>query len=164
MDVDAGLVYAGTAAGTFTGLGHLEGRTVKASTLEGLTYDLIVAEGSITLPDGVTTTELEVGLPFFSTLTTLRPELVTQIGTAQGRKKHWNQLTIRVYCTAGRLTLNDEALDYPEGWDTDLPYTGDLHPKFHLGWDREGQVTIQTLDPLPCTILGVTGSIQLDDG
>src|SRR4030095_14825587 len=42
MNVDAGLTYAGTAAGTFTGLTHLEGFTVKAITEDGTVYDLVV--------------------------------------------------------------------------------------------------------------------------
>src|SRR4030095_13466052 len=55
MNVDAGLTYAGTAAGTFTGLTHLEGFTVKAITEDGTVYDLVVSGGSITLPAGATT-------------------------------------------------------------------------------------------------------------
>ena len=166
MNTDAGLTYAGAAAGTFTGLGHLEGLTVKVITADGTVYDLIVSEGAITLPDSATTTELEAGLHFTSTLQTLRPELATQIGTAQARPKHWNHVTLRVACTHGVILLNGEPVEYPEGITVtpDLAYTGDMHRKFNLGWDREGQLTVQTTEPKPCTILGITGAIQLDDG
>lgn len=165
-NTDASLFYAGAAAGTFTGLNHLEGLTVKAITEDGRVYDLVVTGGSITLPDGATATELEVGLHFTSSLQTLRPELATPIGTAQGRTKHWNHVTLRVACTHGVLTLNGEPVEYPEGVTVGPAalFTGDMHRKFNLGWDREGQLLIQTTEPKPCTILGITGAIQLDDG
>lgn len=165
-NTDASLFYAGAAAGTFAGLNHLEGLTVKAITLDGTVYDLVVVGGAITLPNAATTTELEVGLHFTSTLQTLRPELTTAIGTAQARIKHWNHVTLRVACTWGVLTLNGEPVEYPETITVGptAPFTGDMHRKFNLGWDREGQLTVQTTEPKPCTILGITGAIQLDDG
>ena len=166
MNTDAGLTYAGAAAGTFQGLSHLEGQAVKAITDDGIVYDLLVAGGSIVLPNGDTTTALEAGLHFTSTLRTLRPELSTAIGTAQARTKHWNHVTLRVACTHGVLLLNDEPAEYPEGTTVTnlLPYTGDMARKMNLGWDREGQITVQTTEPKACTILGITGAIQLDDG
>ena len=118
------------------------------------------------LPGGATTTELEAGLHFTSTLQTLRPELATAVGTAQARQKHWNHVTLRVLCTEGVLLLQGEPVDYPEGVTVGplTPYTGDMARKFNLGWDREGQLTVQTTEPKPCTILGITGAFQLDDG
>lgn len=168
MNTDAGLVYSGPAASTFSGLGHLEGLTVKAISAGDTVYDLVVAGGSITLPDSATATELEVGLHFASTLQTLRPELATNIGTAQARPKHWNHVSLRVVCTHGTVLLNGEPVQYPEEVAATVasltPYTGDMLRKMNLGWDREGQLTIQTTEPKPCTILGITGAIQLDDG
>lgn len=166
-NTDASLFYAGVSASVFTGLGHLEGMTVKAIDQDGTVYDLIVANGSVTLPGGATATELEVGLHFTATMQTLRPELATPAGTAQGRKKHWNHVTVRVACTHGTLTLNGEPIEYPEEFartvnPTNL-YTGDMFRKFNLGWDREGQLTIQRIEPKACTILGITGAIQIED-
>lgn len=164
MNTDAGLTYAGVAAGTFTGLGHLEGLPVLAITADGTVHALIVNEGAITLPDGATTTELEAGLEYTSTLQTLRPELQGREGTAQARRKRWQTVTPRVYCTRGRLLLNGVAiLEYPEGWDTDQDYTGDLARMPNFAWDREGQLTIQTTEPKPCTILALTGQLEMDD-
>jgi hypothetical protein len=172
MNTDAGLVYAGAAAGTFLGLGHLEGMTVKAITGDGTVYDLLVAGGSVSLPGGATATELEIGLHFTSTLQTLRPELQGPQGTAQARRKHWAHVTPRVYCTVGRLIIHTESaltpqepriLEYPEGSDPTVPYTGDLARHVNFGWNREGQITIQTTEPKPCTILALTGGLEMDD-
>lgn len=164
LNVDSGLVYAGAAAGTFSGLNHLDGKTVKAVDQDGTVYDLVVVGGSISLPDFAQATELEVGLHYTSTLRTLRPEIVSNAGTLQARRKHWDHVTARVYCTRGRLLLNEEvAVEYPETTDEAAPYTGDMQRMQPSGWDREGQLTIQTTEPKPCTILALTGALQTDD-
>lgn len=164
MNVDSGLVYAGAAAGTFSGLTHLDGMTVKAIDQAGTVYDLVVVGGSITLPGVAQATTLEVGLHYASTLKTLRPELQTPAGTLQARRKHWATVTPRVYCTRGRLLLNESlALEYPEGTDLTQSYTGDMARLPNFGWDREGQLTIQTTEPKPCTILALTGGLDIDD-
>ena len=63
FNTDAALIYAGAAAGTFTGAGHLEGLPVLAITEDGTVHALIVNEGAITLPDGATTTDSRWGWP-----------------------------------------------------------------------------------------------------
>lgn len=163
MNTDAGLVYSGAAASTFTGLDHLDGNTIKAIASDGTVYDLVVSGGSITLPGGASTTALEAGIHFISTVQTLRPELPTPAGSAQARIKHWNHVTARVYCTKGVLTLDGETMEYPLGTDLNATYTGDLLRKMNLGWNREGQLVIRTTEPKPCTILGLAGALQLED-
>lgn len=166
FNTDAALSYTGVAASTFGGLGHLEGLPVLAITEDGTVHALIVNEGAITLPDEATTTELEVGLEYTSTLQTLRPELQGPQGTAQGRRKRWQTVTLRVYCTRGRILLNGvSVLEYPEHWDTtlNLDYTGDMARIPDFGWSREGQLTFQTTEPKPCTILAATGQLEMDD-
>jgi hypothetical protein len=165
MNTDAGRLYAGPAVGTFSGLGHLEGLTVKVITDTGTVYDLLVAGGEVTLPNGVTTTSAEAGLYYQSTIQTLRPELAT--GIAQARKKHWNHVTLRVACTHGLLTLNGEPVEYPVEVagvvGVGNPYTGDMARKMNLGWGREGQHIVQRTEPKPVTVLGITGALQLED-
>lgn len=164
LNTDAALFYEGPASGTFLGLDHLDGLAVKAIDQDGTVYDLVVNGGGISLPAPTQATSLEVGLHFTSTLKTLRPELAGPAGTAQARRKRWATVTPRVYCTRGRLLLNGElSLEYPEGTDTTQSYTGDLARLPNFGWDREGQLTIQTLDPKPCTILALTGQLEMDD-
>ncbi len=164
LNVDSGLVYAGAAAATFTGLNHLDGKTVKAIDQDGVVYDLVVVGGSISLPVPAQATELEVGLHYVSTLKTLRPELQTPAGTLQARRKKWDHVTLRVYCTRGSLLLNEEvAVEYPETTDLTETFTGDMQRMQPFGWDREGQLTVQTTEPKPCTILALTGALQVDD-
>jgi hypothetical protein len=42
------------------------------------------------------------------------------------------------------------------------PITGDKRV-MNLGWDREGQITIQQTQPLPMTILGISGTLVTSD-
>lgn len=164
LNTDSALVYAGAAAGSFSGLGHLDGKTVKAIDQDGTVYDLVVVGDTISLPNLAQATELEVGLHYTSTLKTLRPELQGPAGTAQGRRKRWQTVTPRVYCTRGTLLLNETlALEYPEGTDLAQAYTGDMARLPNFGWDREGQLTIQTTEPKPCTVLALSGQLEMDD-
>jgi hypothetical protein len=163
MNLDAALTYSGVAADVFTGLNHLEGRMVRVVVANGDQYTLEVVGGSVTLPNGATTTSVEIGLPWAMTLVTVRPELSLPTGTAQGRRKRWNELTVRVYGTKGNVLLNSEALDYPEGTDTTDFFSGDMKRKTDFGWDRDGLVTVQRGDAKPCTITGITGGITVAD-
>jgi hypothetical protein len=131
---------------------------------DGTVHDLVVVGGAISLPVPAQATELEVGLHYVSTLRTLRPEILTQSGTLQARRKKWDHVTARLFCTRGRLLLNEEHLiEYPETTDETAPYTGDTQRMQPSGWDREGQLTVQTTEPKPCTILALTGALQTDD-
>jgi hypothetical protein len=164
LNTDAALVYEGVATGNFTGLTHLAGATVKAIDQEDTVYDLVVdGSGEVTLPGGASATRLEVGLHYTSTLETLRPELAGPQGTIQARRKHWSYTIARLYCTKSRLLWNGEfLLELPEGTPAG-DYTGDSARVTNLGWSREGILTLQTLDPLPATVLGISGALSVDD-
>jgi hypothetical protein len=164
LNTDSGLVYEGEATGSFTGLDHLNGKTLKVVTNTGAVYDLVVTGGAITLPAGAAGTAVEAGLHYTSTLVTVRPEIPTQQGTAQARRKHWSHLTARLYCTESQLLLNGEFLiERPEGIALAGEYTGDMARLLNFGWDREGQLVIQSLEPKTVTILGLTGGISIED-
>ena len=168
MNTDAGLVWSGAAANTFTGLAHLEGRVVRVVIDDGTEYNLTVVGGVITLPGGVTTTSIEIGLPWVMTLVTVRPDLQIPNGTIQGRRKRWNEVTVRVYCTRGAILLNGEAMDYPgeeeNGPETALdPFSGDMRKKTDFGWSRDAFITIQRTEAKPCTITGITGGLAVAD-
>jgi hypothetical protein len=138
---------------------------VKAIDQDQTVYDLTVnVAGEITLPGGAAATALEVGLHYTSTLETLRPELAGPQGTIQARRKHWSYTVARLYCTKSRLLWNAQhLLELPEGTPAGTDYTGDSARVTNFGWTREGRLTLQTLDPLPATVLALTGAIQVDD-
>jgi hypothetical protein len=164
LNVDSGLTYEGEATGSFSGLDHLNGEAVFVVTDDGTVYEATVSGGSIDLTEGGTTTAAEVGLNYTSTLLTVRPEVASQAGTGQGRRKHWDHATVRVFCTESQLLFNAETiLERPEGVAPTGEYTGDLARQTNFGWDREGQLIVQTLEPKTVTILGITGAVEIED-
>ena len=166
--LDSALTYSGTASDTFQGLDHLNGRTVTALVDDTDVYEVEVAGGQITLPEGVTATSLVVGYPFTSTVRTVRPEIATPAGTSQFLRKSWAWVGLRVFCTRGTVTLANEdgqtePVAYPPDTDTSQPFTGDLARKERYGWGTDGILVVQHADPLPFTLQGITGSMQLEN-
>jgi hypothetical protein len=68
-----------------------------------------------------------------------------------------------MYSESAQAPVHPLNLEYPEGVDTTAPYTGDMARLVNFGWNREGQLTIQTTEPKPCTILALTGGLEMDD-
>jgi hypothetical protein len=177
LTTDAALVYDGDPVDRFH-VPHLEGKNVAvvfaegAFQLDAFQEDAVQADvldfERVTVVDGIAATTAthataEVGLPFVSHLKTLRPELQLATGSLQGRRQHFNEVTVRFLCTSGHPTINGEAIRYPEEAEGAGPYTGDIRIN-ERGWDRRGQITIEQVDPLPCTVLALGGSIEAEDG
>lgn len=159
---DSALVYEGDAIGVFGGADHLEGKAARVRTANGNVYNITVADGTVTLPDSETTTLVEIGLPYVSTIQPLRPELALATGTLQARRQRVNQVAIRWHCLEGTPYVNGEPVTFPTG--ATFPYTGDTITTIRGGWGRgEDWLTIQMVEPKPGTVLGVRAAIQAED-
>ena len=150
-----------------TALDHLEGQKVQILIGDAVYPTQTVTNGAITvnIPSELSTKTINVGLGFVSTLKTLRVEAGGQAGTSQGRKKRYNEVMVRLLNTVG-VTINGDQLPFrtsstPMG--TNIPqFTGDKRVT-NLGWDRDGQITVEQTQPLPMTILGITGTLVTSD-
>ena len=150
-----------------TSLDHLEGEKVQIVIGDAVYPPQTVTNGAITvdIPTELSTKTIDVGLGFTSTLKTLKPEFGGQAGTSQGRKKRYNEVMVRFLNTVG-ATVNDDQLPFrssatPMGQN--IPeFTGDKRVT-NLGWDRDGQITVKQTQPLPMTILGITGTLLTVD-
>jgi hypothetical protein len=150
-----------------TSLDHLEGEKVQIVIGDAVYPPQTVTNGAITvdIPTELSTKTIDVGLGFTSTLKTLKPEFGGQAGTSQGRKKRYNEVMVRFLNTVG-ATINDDQLPFrssatPMGQN--IPeFTGDKRVT-NLGWDRDGQITVKQTQPLPMTILGITGTLLTVD-
>lgn len=164
--LDSSLTYSGSATGTVTGLNHLIGRTVYALA-DGIVYRnlTVSAAGGITLPGGVTATKITVGLPYTATLTTLPlNEHGQQDGAGISRRVMLNDLRISVMESLG---LKAQGLTAAQAYDvfqrdiTDpsvgqmLLRTGTYPLQIDMSHRDDGQFTLFSDDPLPCTIRGV---------
>lgn len=162
--LDSALSYSGDPTDTLSGLGHLEGKTVS-----------IVGDGAVYAPRVVTggaisglyppVSSADVGLPYVSKLEDLRPALGDQQGTLYARPIGPAQTTVTLLESLG-LTLNGDVVPFRRATDPlDVAppiFTGekDVHI---LGWDRDAKVVIEQTQPLPCTVLAITRTLEIGD-
>lgn len=161
LTVDCARLYSNTGIDPITklrDLRHINGMAYAARIGAVSPYTVAsgtVANGEATFPS---TTDVQVGLSYLPRTITLRAEFDTGEGTAASRRKRWNEIILRVYASNGTWTVNGRNKAMPSG-----DFTGDVRVT-EIGWDREGRITITIPDPVPATLLGITGAIQADDG
>lgn len=168
INVDSGITgTVSTATTSVGGLSHLEGETVKIVINDAVFPDATVSGGSISIsvPVGWTNVPIQVGLGYTSTLKTMRVEAGSQAGKAQGLKKRWNEVKVRLLNTTG-VKINGDQLPFrtsstPMSSGIGL-FTGDKRVT-NLGWDRDGIIEIKQEQPLPLTVLGIHGTLTVSD-
>jgi len=168
LNVDGAL--SGTVTGSTTsvgGLSHLEGETVQILIDNCVFPDEIVSGGSVSpkIPSTWGTVPIQIGLAYKSKLRTMRVEAGSEAGKAQGRKKRWNEVMVRLIDTTG-VIINGDQLPFR----TSAHKMGAAVPNFegdkrvtNLGWDRDGIIEIRQEQPLPMTILGIHGTLTVVD-
>ena len=164
--LDSSLTYSGSATGTVYGLNHLVGQTVWALADGQVVRNLTVAaNGSITLPNSQTASKIHVGLPYTATLTTLAlNEAGQQDGTGLGRRKLLNDVRVSVMDALGlkakgtgsslSFDIFQRQTDDPVNAQMNLR-TGTYRVNFDMSWRDDGQFTLYSDDPLPCTLRGI---------
>ena len=168
IKLDSGLtgVVNGDSS-SITGLDHLEGESVQILIGDAVYPNQTVTDGAITvnLPSTSGYKSIEIGLGYTSKIKTMRVEAGANAGTAQARKKRYNEVMVRLHKTVG-IKINGDQLPFrtsstPMGQN--IPeFTGDKRVT-NLGWDRDGQIEILQEQPLPMTVLGITGTLVTSD-
>ena len=164
IHVDSGLTYAGSAITTITGLNHLEGKTVSILGDDAVYPDATVSSGSITLSSSVT--KLSVGLKYTSTMTTLPLEGANPAGTAQGRRKRWNEIFVRLNNSfIPKINSIMPPVRSPStGMTTPEPkMTGDVRVQ-NTGYDLEGKITVSQDLPGPTHLIAIFGTVSVNPG
>lgn len=168
--VDCGLTYTGVPTTTISGLGHLEGQTVRL-LVDGSTHpDRTVSAGAITLQRAGSV--VTVGLKFAAKLQTMRVEAGAQNGTAQGKTKRTSRVAYRVDNTSsGKFGpdfdhLDDFTFRVPnDPMDEPVPpFTGDKVQNWPGGYDRDGYYTFYDELPLPVTLVAIFPRVSTEDG
>jgi hypothetical protein len=159
--VDAGLMYEGDPVNTVTGLGHLEGETVKVLA-DGIVYELDVTSGAITLPNDVddepiTASVIVVGLGYNCDMVTPPLAYQSQVDGAggMGQTEIISGVRVRVKDTLGLSA--GPSFSEMEDFGLDLGETRALRSKIisvngPFNWDEDSQVYIRQSEPLPVTI------------
>jgi hypothetical protein len=155
------------AAISLSGLDHLEGETVDILADGAVHASKTVSSGAVTLDRYVA--KAHAGLPYTSTLRTLRVDAGSALGSAQGKLKRISEVTVRLYRSVG-LSIGDDSLDVlpfrssADEMNESLPlYTGDKEIEFRGGFDSDGQIIVKQTQPLPQTILGVFATLTTFD-
>lgn len=137
----------GTAA--WSGLGHLEGKTVKVKADGVALLDRVVSAGSITIERPAFA--IEIGLGYTPTVVPLTPEVAGPTGTSQGRKMRVSRATARIRETIG-MSINGKPVSFRQFGVGILdgppdPFTGDKEVPL-LGWE-DGEIDLEITQPQP---------------
>jgi hypothetical protein len=167
--VDSGLSYSGAPALVFSGLDHLEGQTVHVLADGAVHPACVVTAGQITLEYEAST--VHAGLPYTSTLKTMRPEGGSAEGVSQGKTKRLHRAVIRVDRSLGLKVGPDadhlDTVAFREMWDAmdAAPplFTGDVEIEIDDDYSLEAQIMMQQDLPLPCNILAVMFGLSVHD-
>ena len=159
--LDSMLTYSGGAVSAVFGLSHLEGQTVSVLANGAAHPDRTVSSGSITLNGSYEV--VHVGLPYTSTLQTMRIEAGARDGTAQGKKKRIARITYRLFDTLGlkhgpsadRLDIIPFRSSADDMDEAPALFTGDKEVEFPRNWDKDGYIFLVQDQPLPFTILAI---------
>jgi hypothetical protein len=181
---DSGSTYSGSPASIITGLGYLEGQTVKVLTDGALHPDCVVSGSQIALK--WLASVVQVGLPQTCKLTTMPLEVQANGGTAQGKTKRITDLNIRFLNTLGGQVGRedpDAELDEPplnvfetlefrdpgDDMNAPVPIFNGMFPRdtydwlFPGGYETEGRITYRNDTPYPCTIAGMYPVLDIEN-
>jgi hypothetical protein len=158
--VDCGLTYTGVPANSFSGLSHLEGKTVAILGDGVVQPQQVVVGGSITIP--VEVSKAHIGLPIPNvTLKTLPIAFQDPTG-GQTHVKNVNKVYVRVANSgifdAGPSETKLTPIKY-SAFSALVPYTELQTGEFELAIDplfaQAGQVVVSQSSPLPLKIVYV---------
>jgi hypothetical protein len=163
--MDAALSYTGAPVTTFTGLDHLEGKTVSVLGDGAVFPQKVVTGGAVTIEQPCSV--VHIGLPYDCDLQTL-PLTMNIDGYGQGRTKNVNKAWIRVYRSSGLfIGPNPNQLTEFKQRTTEVygtpPALQSLEETVTLtpSWQFSGQVFIRQSYPLPLSIVGMTLEIAI---
>lgn len=168
--VDHGLSYDGAPISAIVGgLDHLAGETVRVLGDGRDLGSFTVGEDGGIADLGGSYSKVHAGLFNPALFKSLRIEAGGDDGTAQGKIKRISQIVIRVHASAGlraRVQGGDwqylDSLTFGGALEEPTPlFTGDWVLETIGDYDREGQVEIESIAPLPACILSLTPTIKV---
>lgn len=154
----------GVATATWSGLAHLEGKTVAVRADNVVQSEAVVSGGQITLDRPALS--VDVGLPFLPLVETMTPEVQGPAGSVQGLMMRSPEVTVRVKDTVGcRVNGRDVAFRQFAAGVFDAapePFTGDKRVEL-LGFEPgRSELTITQPQPGPFHLLAVIRKFQVN--
>jgi hypothetical protein len=172
---DSCLSYSGPAIKTILGLGHLENEIVVGVADGNVVGPIQVVNGRIVID--YEASNIVLGKAFTSIGETSRIEAGAQDGTAQGKTKRINKVTLRLWASGGggighvNEDTKEDEIDsllhrYTEvgaGTPTAL-FSGDVGPDEPTsGYDMDASIVFKTSDPLPFNVICIMPQLNTQD-
>lgn len=173
--VDCGVKYEDETEFTeLYGLQHLEGLHVHGLQ-DGIPFEADVVDGMITLPRGPAK-KVVVGLPYESFGEISRMEAGAADGTAQGKMKRTNNVSLLLWDSAyGEIGVFDEQakdykwqdIEYPEAYDELQPIVlqTEMVGPFNVapGYQKRGTLAFRRTLPLPFNVISIMPQLHTQD-
>jgi len=165
--VDSCITYDSTSATAMTGLGHLEGETIKVFGDGAIQTDVTVASAAATLAEAAST--VQMGLGYTHKLKTLRLDADTN-QTALGRPKNYSEMVFTLlnshtisFGPTSDLLQNEDFRLVGTPMDAATPFfTGDWTTGFDGTWSDDARIVIQSDDPVPFTLLAIAAAARIE--
>jgi len=166
--VDSALSYNGAAATVFTGLDHLEGRTVKGLADGNVIGPYVVSSGQVDVSDAVPdgAEKVVLGLSYQAEIETL--DLKVRGINIQPNLKQVTGVNFEVIDTRGLWFGPD--FDHLKEWRQRAvadaygavpTFSGSDSVNIIGAYSREGRVVVRQVDPLPMTILSLGREVDV---
>ena len=170
--VHCGLTYDSTAATSISGLDHLEGAEVSILADGAPVPNQTVVSGAITLAKAASV--VQVGLPYTSTIKTMRLEQGSVTGASHGKLARIYGVTLNVYKSLGGSYKTDEDSGFYEmiwrrgddvgGVATELQTDSIKDLDLTGAVSKDVYIEIKQDQPLPMTIIGIYPRMDTNDG
>lgn len=164
--VDSGLSYDGSATTTFSGLDHLEGKTVAILADGAPVADKVVTSGAVTLDQAASV--VHVGLPYETVVEPMRIDTDPNAGVSQGQVKQIRELVVRLNRSLGLSYGDGETFrtlsfrDQSDDMDAPPPlFTGDKEIEFEGTFDLDSRLVVKQTQPLPLCLLAIVVKYQI---
>lgn len=153
----------GTGSMTVSGLDHLEGETVKATSGGSIIATEVVSSGSISL--GSTAFTYQVGLPYKMKVRTMRLAIPPP-NTLQARIKRIHRTVVRyIKSVLGRAGQEYSGVEYLGDIEATFSTKSQDTPKDNRltsgGFSEDAYTTIVSDDPLPFTVLATIIDVEV---
>lgn len=171
LNLDSALTgEAGSPATEWSGLGHLEGRSVSIVADGVVLENQIVTDGQVTLSEPAT--EVQIGLSYTHIVEPLPPSaigegaMIRRVRLIEGIFRLQDTSALRLDVGRGLRDVSLRQLGEEEILDAPSPLvSGDIHVRA-LGWQRELADPLWRIEqsaPLPFTLLSVMTELKLND-
>ena len=145
---------------TFSGLDHLEAKTVSVLGDGTVHEDVVVSSGAVTLTDYFN--KVHIGLRYKSNVVPMKLETQTRTGTARTKNKKIDEITFSFYkslgckfgTTEGTATIPFRKTSDALGQAVPL-FTGEKKQTFPGGYELSGDIFVTQEQPLPLTVRSI---------